>query len=151
MMRVIRSVISSVYINTEKGLFVLIHSPRKSITGLSQQTGLNYQSLQWCVEHLKPVLSDSYGEWTVCVLILLQDWRIHINHIPGSTLFCVSKHDMNKFVSEKWKMSFSILCDCSHLWWTGIIQKNPDLRFLNLWFTNISGTFLWSQPTLHNA
>jgi hypothetical protein len=88
MMRVIRSVISSVYINTEKGLFVLIHSPRKSITGLSQQTGLNYQSLQWCVEHLKPVLSDSYGEWTVCVLILLQDWRIHINHIPGSTLLC---------------------------------------------------------------
>jgi hypothetical protein len=55
MMRVIWSVITSVYINTEKGLFVLIHSPRKSITGL------NYKSLQWCVEHLKPVLSDSYG------------------------------------------------------------------------------------------
>lgn len=63
----IRSVTTSVYINNEKGLFVLIHSPRKSITGLSQQNGLNYQSLQLCVQHLKPVLSDSYGAVTVCV------------------------------------------------------------------------------------
>jgi len=61
MMGVIWSVITSVYINTEKGLFVLTHSPRESITGLSHQTGLNYQSLQWCVEHMKPVLSDSHG------------------------------------------------------------------------------------------
>jgi len=67
MMRVIWSVIISVYINNKKGLFVLIHSSRKSITGLSQQTGLNNQILQWCVEHLKPVLSDSYGAQTVCV------------------------------------------------------------------------------------
>ena len=46
MMGVIQSVTTSVYINTENSLFVLIDSPTKPITGLSHLTGLNYQSLQ---------------------------------------------------------------------------------------------------------